>query len=167
MRYGVLIILLLIGLEGHSQTAPGYQLENESVIYSFRTKNGKVMSLCMDTAEAYIVYRFGGRNKVELEFPEKNVESWKKMCYSYYFRGGGFENSGLDLNEAFFEKDGDEYVVFENYSSEDESFETGIKVIEIKSGKQTEMPADPDSRKGSLIDLRFNELIRRGDKLHE
>lgn len=86
MKKLLIILYLLVPLTFWAQ----YLLPNEEIIYSFETKNGKKMSLVKDKTNKYIQYRFGTKNKVEMEFPsEKNKESWKKFHYNSYWRGGG------------------------------------------------------------------------------
>lgn len=75
-----------------------YVLSNEKVVYSFQSSNGKFMYLNVDTNNLYLVYRFGTKNKIELEYPkEKNKSSFSKFEYSTYFRPYQKGAYGLNL----------------------------------------------------------------------
>lgn len=74
-----------------------------------------------------MVYRFGKTNAIEMEFPEKTKESWTKFSYSYYMRGGGAGNEGLDLNYLYFIRNDFKYVVFDVYSAVTENRKLELK----------------------------------------
>lgn len=69
---------------------------NVEVLFSFKTKDtNKVLSICLPKQEpTYIVYRYGTRDSIELEFPQDKKDSWNKFTYSYYLRGGDKQNLG-------------------------------------------------------------------------
>jgi hypothetical protein len=77
-------------------------------LFSFKLASSpKTLSVCVSkTQPDYIVYRFGTKDKIKLEFPENKADSWSKFTYSYYLRGGGAENEGMDLNYLSFENGG-------------------------------------------------------------
>lgn len=133
--------------------------DNENIVYGFVTKNNKVMSICVSSDESYIVYRYGTKNKIEFEYPKEKKDSWLKFKYSYFMRGGGPENEGLDLNYLKFENNGIKYIVYEEYSASDDSKKYGIRIENSKIN--TDIRGDPKSVVGSLIDFRFKyeELI--------
>jgi hypothetical protein len=70
--------------------------DNEKVFFSFKMENSpKTMSICLSNKQPdYLVYRFGTKDKIELQFPENNADSWNKFVYSYYLRGGEQETMG-------------------------------------------------------------------------
>lgn len=77
--------------------------DNEEVIYSFTTSNKKQMFLVKYTNDAYIQYRFGRENNIEMRYPEmKTKESWTKFQYISYWRGGGIENAGMEIDNLQF-----------------------------------------------------------------
>ena len=91
-------ILFLSIFQFDKSTEISYQLKNENVVYQLKMKNGNQLSVCIDKDEKYIVYRYGSKNKIELEYPkEKDFSSFKKFEYSEYKRGGGVENSAMEL----------------------------------------------------------------------
>jgi len=155
------LVLLFICISFNSFSQKLLQ-NNEVCIYSFKTKNGKTMMLAKEKSNKYIVYRYGKNNKIELEFPEKNEQSWKKFTYSYYLRGGGKQNSGLDIDNINFQSNGYKYIVFSAYSAGDEeseeSYSVGI-IIYDKDEKRTVIKGNPKTIIGKLIDFRTNELL--------
>ncbi|RQO71718.1 hypothetical protein DBR43_10740 [Pedobacter sp. KBW06] len=146
-----IIILLFFSLSSYAQK---YILSNEEVILSFTTKNNKRVVLAKDKANAYMIYRFGTAQKIEFEFPEKTKESWSKFTYSFYFRGGGAKNEGMDLNYIHFNNKGYKYTVY------DKTPETGITITNLKTNKETEIEGKPKTRKGNLLDFRNNGLLK-------
>jgi hypothetical protein len=149
MKKFSILLCFLIPLSFWAQ----YLLPNEEIIYSFDTKNGKKMSLVKDKTNRYIQYRFGTKNKIEIEFPkERTKESWKQFTYNSYHRGGGKENAAMDLEYLLFTINGYKYLLFRTYHAEDESFSTGITVTDSKS-KETEIKGIYKTRKGCMCNL--------------
>ena len=134
-------------------------LPNEEAVFSFKLKNGKTMMLAKEKKNGYLVYRFGKDNKIDFEFPERDSLSFKKFSYNFYFRGGGKENAGIDIDNLFFENAGYHYTVYSVYSAEDESLSSGIIVLD-KNNKQTKLTAVKGSEMGSLQDFRTNDMIK-------
>lgn len=112
-----------------------------------------------DTARLYNI-RFGTIDKVELEYPEKKADSWRKFTYSYYLRGGGAGNEGLDLNYLTFENGGYEYQVYQEYTAKDNVTNVGVTITNKSTRKETNIKGLSDSVEGSLINLRENEKIK-------
>lgn len=136
-------------------------LKGETEVFRFKTKSGKSAVICTGENNSYIVYRFGTNKKVELEYPAaKNNDSWQLFTYSWYFRGGGKENAGLDLNYLTFENNGYVYKLYQEYSAEDNSESAGILVTGANKD-ETDFKAVKNSVKGSLIDLRYNDKIKK------
>ncbi len=138
--------------EGHSPLVdPG-----ERVVFSFQMAGSdKVATIAMSEKEpGYIVYRYGVREKIELEYPRQKSGSWKLFSYSYYLRGGGAANAGLDLNALSFTNSVFTYTVYWDYSAEDDSTTVGIRVKNLKTGKEVDLPGVLSSVIGSLVDLR-------------
>src|SRR5690606_14985723 len=112
--------------------------------------------------QKYIVYRYGSKNKIELEYPtEKDFSSFKKFEYSGWSRGGGVENSAMELKYLAFTKNGIKYVVYDTYFAEGNKSNAGIKVIESKN-KITDLKGLKKSIKGSLSDLK--DKVKEGDE---
>lgn len=165
MRYRLTLIILCALFK--SLSAQSYLLPNEKLIISFKTFNEKKVVLAKDTSNKYIAYRFGTMEKIEFSFPENLSDSWKKFTYSYYLRGGGEENEGLDLNYLCFIFGKYKYVIYETYSAADDKTNCGIKIIDTRTNERTEIEGDPKSIEGSLIDFRNSELIQVGEELFD
>lgn len=102
----------------------------------------------------------GRSENVELEFPDDFTDSWNKFIYSYYLRGGGIENEGLDLNYLRFEYNGTEYQLFQEYSAESDATDVGIRTIDSSTNNETVLRASEDSIKGDLRELRGYDNIK-------
>lgn len=145
-----------------------YVLENEKIIYSFQTKKGKIMVLCSDKKGKYIVYRFGTKSKIELEFPDKkDKSSWGKFEYSYWLRGGGIENEGVDLNYVVFTIDKNKYVIYNAYFENGDRYETGIKVINLLNESIVKITGNYETITGTLSDFRLDRSIKEGEELYD
>ena len=139
---------------------------NEKIVFSFKTNRGKIVNILLDKNEKYIVYRFGTKEKVELQFPEKlENSSFVQFTYSYYFRGGGAMNMGLDLNYLSFKGDSHQFVIFDEWSAgesgDDEGNKSvGIKIIDLTTKKEIIIEGLSSTVKGSLVDFRDNGLVK-------
>lgn len=136
-----------------------YSQSNENIIYSFKTDRNNEVVLAMDKNSNYIVYRYSTNNTLEFEYPKKTKESWGKFKYSFYQRGGGTDNEGMDLNYVVFSNNNFQYVIYETYYSANKESEIGIKVKDLKTNKTTDIKGNPKTKKGSLIDFRDNNLL--------
>ncbi|MGI9653368.1 hypothetical protein [Chryseobacterium sp. RLHN22] len=159
MKKLLLIIYLLIPLTFWAQ----HLLPNEEVIYSFETKNGKKMTLVKDKNNQYIQYRFGSPNKIEMEFPkERTKESWKKFHYNSYWRGGGIQNAGMEIDNLSFNHNGYDYLLFRTYHAKGEVYTAGI-IIKDKKGKETRIKGNYKTVKGCICNLEETKMIERED----
>ena len=135
--------------------------KGETEIFRFKTNGGKTAVICKEENESYLVYRFGTNSNIELQYPaELNESSWQLFTYSYYFRGGGKENAGLDLNYLTFTNNGYTYKLYQEYSSEDNSEIAGVIVTSMDIN-DTDIKAVKNSVKGSLVDLRNTEKVKK------
>jgi hypothetical protein len=139
-------------------------LLNEECVFSFKTKSGKTMMLAKDKTEKYLIYRFGTKNNIELEFPTKTKDSWKKFTYSYYFRGGGKPNHGRETENLRFTNNNVEYTIYWEYNagdeSEDESTNVGISISDLNTGKEAGVTGLLETTKGSLSWFKGNHLVK-------
>ena len=141
---------MLVPMVSYSQ----FVLANEEIIYSFETGNSKKMVLVKDKNNEYIQYRFGTKNKVEMEFPTKrSEESWKMFHYIFYMRGGGKANSAQEIANLGFTNNDFHYVIYSTYFSEKDEIATGILVTDMKNNKTTRIKGIVSSRSGSLFSL--------------
>lgn len=138
-----------------------YLLPNEEIIYSFSAKNGKKMSLVKDKTNKYIQYRFGAPNKIEMEFPkERTKESWKKFHYNSYWRGGGIQNAGMEIDNLQFKNNGFEYLLFRTYHAEGEVYTSGIIITDSK-GKETRVRGNYKTVQGCICNLEDTKMIEK------
>lgn len=141
-----------------------YLLPNEEVVFSFKTKKGKRMVLAKDKNNEYIIYRFGTQKKIELEYPSvKDKSSWDKFTYSYYHRGGGVQNAGMELNSLFFQYENFEYVVYYDYHAEGARVEIGTLITDLKTNKDIDVKGIYKSIKGDLTEI-FNTGLLKQDE---
>ncbi|BAF71774.1 hypothetical protein [Sulfurovum sp. NBC37-1] len=102
--------------------------KGEKLLYGFTTEKGKIITIAVDSHARYLVYRYGKEGKIELEYPKHHKNAFKRFTFSHYFRGGGAQNEGLDLNTLFFTNRGYTYRIFDNYSAADDHREIGIRI---------------------------------------
>lgn len=166
MKNLLYILFILLAIQPLFAQAD-YLLPNEEVIYSFETEKGKLLTLAKDKKGRYIIYRFGTKDKVELEFSEnKDEASWKKFTYSGYLRGGGTGNLGRDLNYLAFFNGNYKYVIYATYFAEEsEKANVGIKVFDNMSNKLiADIKGKEFTRKENLTLFRDNELINQDEE---
>lgn len=163
-RYLIFLVLLTLttGAFGQSLT-----LANEEVIFSFNTQNGKSVTLNKEKGNGYIIYRFGTKDNIEFEYPIKSKSSWTDFKYSFYLRGGETQNEGMDLNYIYFTNKGFKYVICDTYFAVGNKLEIGIKIINLKTNKTTNIKGNRKTRKGTLVDFRDNNLLEIGDELFD
>ncbi|MEI7508466.1 MAG: hypothetical protein WCJ62_03275 [Flavobacterium sp.] len=157
-----LVFFLLFTTLCYSQI---YLLPNEELVFSFKTKNGKKMVLAKDKGNEYIIYRFGSTKKIELEYPSiKDKESWNKFTYSYYFRGGGKLNSGLQLESIYFQNENYEFTIYDDYSAEGESYEAGLLIKDITTEHEKDCKGIYSSKQGDLLNLIKLGILKESEK---
>lgn len=148
------LIFLLFNLYSFSQA------KHEKLLFSFKTKQGKSLQLTLDTLNNVMIYRFGKAKATELEIKDELSDTIPVFTYSYYLRGGGKANAGLDLNYVSFVNKGFKYIIFSEYDAESETTDVGIRIIDLKTGKNYSVKGLSSSVKGSLIaSFRWDGLI--------
>jgi hypothetical protein len=166
LNFRNICFILLISLSNRV-AAQKYTLQNEEVIFSFTTKSGKTVTLNKDKENSYIIYRFGTKDKVELEFSEKSASSWQQFQYSFYLRGGGTQNEGMDLNYVYFTNNGFKYIIYDTYYAVGKKQAIGIKIINLSTNKVTNIKGDLKTRKGTMVNFRDNNLLTIGEELFD
>ena len=153
------ILFVLISSMSWSQ----YLLPNEEIIFSFETKNGKKMTLIKDKENKYIQYRFGTKKQVEMEFPkERTKKSWSYFQYNSYWRGGGKENSGEEIDNLLFKNNGYEYLIYRTYFAENEKYSAGIIVTNVK-GKYSRIIGNYKTVIGCICNLEDTGMIKKAE----
>lgn len=160
----VLTSLMLVSITAFSQK---YSLPNEVTIFSFQTSNGKTVALNKDKENKYLIYRFGTKDKIEFQFPDTLETSWKKFKYTFWMRGGGTQNEGLDLNYIEFTNKNFKYVIYDTYFATGNKQNIGVKIIDLTTNKITDVKGIFKTRKGTLVDFRENGLLEMGDELFD
>jgi hypothetical protein len=133
---------------------------NEEIIISFLTPNKKVVTICKDKTDKYLVYRFGTKQHVELQFPSLlDSKSWHEFTYSGEWRFGGIQNAGFgDLSLSFINLD-TKYIVFQNWNDEDSSSDFGL-LVSKNHLKDRSLVIDKQSKIGSLLKLNETKQIK-------
>ena len=123
----------------------------EKTVFSFQEiKSKKLTSLCKGVDSEYLVYRFGRKDKVELQFPsELDESSWKKFEFFGRRRPGGKTNAGFGDYWVSFSNGPAQYVVFQEWSDEDGTYLIGVNV-EVKE-KKIVLQGSKKSQQGSLV----------------
>jgi len=131
------------------------------------------MVLAKDTANRYLVYRFGTKDKIDFTFPDKignpdeAKQSRNKFKYSFYIRGGEKQNEGLDLNYVYFSNGKFKYVIYQTYSANESESRCGIKIIDLATKKTIDIKGKIESIRRDLKDLRDSSLLEIGDELFD
>ena len=161
-KESILVILFLIPIFTFGQK---YRLENEQILFEFKTQNNKRLTIAKDKSDKYLVYRYGTENKIQFEYPNEKLNSWKKFEFSNYLRGGGKANEGMDLSYLYFQVENNKYVVYAEYLAQTGKTNYGIKVINLKNDKTTTIKANHNSIIGTLSVFRDNKKIEKGEEL--
>jgi hypothetical protein len=90
---------------------------NEQVLINFKlSKSTKSVSLCKERNGKYMVYRFGTKDKIELEYPTTlDASSWNAFKLYGVKRFGGKANAGFGDYSISFMNNKVEYEIFENW----------------------------------------------------
>lgn len=103
-----------------------------------------------------MVYRFGTKSKVELQYPKKpDANSWNLFHYNGQWRFGGKANAGFGALSVKFTNIDTRYKIFEDWSDEDGSNEFGLEVNKEKAAS-IKLAIDKSSQIGTL--LRLNDV---------
>lgn len=150
----LLLFMLLLGLNTRGQET------SEKLLFSVATDRAKTVVLTLDTVRQELIYRYGPTNHPELEVRDDLSDSIPVFTYSYYLRGGGASNAGLDLNYVSFVNKGYKYVIYSEYSAEMDETTVGVRTVELKQGKSHELKGIYKTVQGSLIaPFRWDHLI--------
>lgn len=125
-------------------------LDAESLVMSFKTaKSSKTVSVCTaEGVEPYIVYRFGTKDNIELEY--KAVKPGQ-MTYT-----------SSDTEYALsFTNQGYEYKIHQVYDAGSGETRFGIKVTELSSGTVTDIEGAKYSLTGNVYFISGNSLLKK------
>lgn len=159
-KASIILLFLFFGLAAFAQFNNQLCKANEGIIFAFQLKNLKWVSVCKEKNGNYIVYRFGTKSKVELQYPANlDTVSWQRFTFQGYIRGGGKQNAAMRFGYLNFYVNDVNYEVYDLWNSEDDKEECGIRVkLKIKTiGMQGKLK----SRKGSLVELIYEDKIKK------
>ena len=158
----VIAILLCIffGITVFAQFDNHLCKSNEEIVFAFQLKNLKWVSVCKEKNEHYIVYRFGTKSKIELQYPKLlDSTSWQQFTFQGYVRGGGKQNAAMRFGYLNFYNNDINYEVYDLWNSDDDKEKCGVWV---KPNKKTiDMKGNLESRKGSLVELIYEDKIKK------
>lgn len=127
----------------------------QTVVFSFKAENGKVLSLLTDSEENYLIYRFGKPEKVDFRYPEVvDNSSWEHFTYEAY------KTPVLDLMHISFVNVDYEYTIYYNtFSDTPTDNKIGVQVKSLNSGKVTDIRGSFENTKGSLSFFKTNNKV--------
>ncbi len=143
-------------------------IKQDVELFSFEDEVGKRYVLSSDVEGSYIYFSITGTDSMEMMYPSiemmnyDSLNSWELFRYSYYFRGGGQENAGLDLNYVYFTYDSTKYVLYNNYSAEEDQETFGLKMIDLRNDSTSLIEGMEGTRKGALIQFRSHAKMKTG-----
>jgi hypothetical protein len=137
---------------------------NENTVFAFQLENNKWVSVSKEKNGQYLVYRFGNKDKIELQVPAVlDTSSWSRFLFSGYSRGGGKENAAMHFGYLSFRNKEVVYEVYELWNSEDNIEHCGLTVM-IDDKKPINLTGVLKSRHGNLLDLLYEEKIKKSDE---
>lgn len=152
--YKLLLVAFFPLLLGVSE--PLHNTEIKSIL-SFTTQQGHTLGIYIDKGTMACIKWV--QQKQEVKICETIASKENKITYAYYLRPGGATNEGLDLNHLRFKLDSMAYDIFENYAAVDNSKEIGITITNLHQKKSTTYYAKTNTVRGSLIDLRHQDIF--------
>lgn len=161
-KYLFTFFLINLSISVFGQT---YLLPNEILIFSFKSDKGKIVAFAKDKNNKYIIYRFGTKDNIEFEFPEKSVKSWKKFKYSHYLRGGGKKKLAENLSSVSFVNKDYEYRLYDYYFSESNEYEIGVLILNLKTRKTTKIRGKLKTKKGTLNGFDGSNLLEIDEEI--
>jgi hypothetical protein len=137
------------------------QKPGEEVLFGFSLKkSNKIVLVCNQKNDKYLVYRFGTKDTVELQFPNTlNAASWNAFRYSGYSRGGGRRNLAMEIHSLTFKNNQVVYRIKDE--SEAEHNENSASIIINANGKKIKLVGRASSKNGSL-----GLLMDKGELIH-
>lgn len=120
---------------------------NENVVLSFKTKSNKTASICEQKEGKYLVYRYGTKDKIELEYPTLTDNSWSKFVYASHFKDKKSKN---DIQVLRFENKGYRYEIYYYYDTGLGEEKQGVLVTNLSTDKSTDLKGNNTNAIGNL-----------------
>lgn len=161
MKKAVIILLYLsFGIAAFAQFDNQLCKPNEKIVFTFQVKNLKWVSVCEEKNGNYIVYRFGTKRKIEMQYPANlDTTSWQQFTFQGYVRGGGKQNAAMRFGYLNFYNNDINYEVYDLWNSDDDKEDCGVRIkLETKT---ITMQGNLKNRKGSLVELIYEDKIKK------
>ena len=134
---------------------------NENTVFAFQLENNKWVSINKEKTGKYLVYRFGNKDKIELQVPAVlDTTSRNRFLFSGYNRGGGKENAAMHFGYLSFRNKETVYEVYELWNSEDDIEHCGLTVM-IDDKKPINLTGVLKNRHGNLLGLLYEEKVKK------
>lgn len=134
---------------------------NENTVFAFQLENNKWVSINKEKTGKYLVYRFGNKDKIELQVPAVlDTTSWNRFLFSGYNRGGGKENAAMHFGYLSFRNKETVYEVYELWNSEDDIEHCGLTVM-IDDKKPINLNGVLKNRHGNLLGLLYEVKVKK------
>ncbi len=161
MKKSIAILLsLFLSINAFAQFNNHLCKPNEEIVFAVQLKNLKWVSVCKEKNGHYIVYRFGTKSKIELQYPALlDSTSWQQFTFQGYVRGGGKQNAAMRFGYLNFYNNDINYEVYDLWNSDDDKEKCGVQVTLNK--KTIDMKGNVKSRKGSIIELVYEDKIKK------
>jgi hypothetical protein len=143
------------------------QFSDEEIILSFKTEQGQSIYFFKQKKTETIIFKIEKGKKIELQFPENSNKKEAVFMYSYYLRGGGQANEGMDLNYVYFVYHNSKYVLYETSYDSDQKSNIGLKIINLQTSEMVEYKAVKGTSNGTLLSLRDSNMVIKGDELFD
>lgn len=156
----LIFFVLFFWIDIYAQFDSSLRKANEEIVFAFQLDNNKWVSVCKEKKGRYLVYRFGNKNKIELQVPAVlDSSSWQRFSFSGYNRGGGKENAAMHFAYLSFRNKDVIYEVYNLWNSEDDIEHCGLTVM--MGDKASGLTGVLNSRKGNLLDLLYNDRLKK------
>ncbi len=135
-------------------------LENEKLIFTFKRLNSdKRLTIAIDKAQNYLVYRYGKAGKVELTYMMKKGDNKDKFEYLQHDQYGASRN---EIKKLIFTVNDYRYSIYDNYieGKMDEKDGVGVVIENKKTNKKTRLQGDKLSVSGKLEWLKNIDWIK-------
>ena len=132
---------------------------NLEIIFSYETEDSEFVKISYDSLACVLHYSFTISDSIVMEVFDDLSDSIVVFEYSYYLRGGGPDNCGLDLNSFIFTIDSTQYEVYQDYSAEEDMDYVGLRVFDLRTSEDYDAPGLIESYQGHLMHFRFTGMI--------
>lgn len=156
----IIFFVLFFEIDAYAQFDSSLSRANEEIVFAFQLEDQQWVSVCKEKKGKYLVCRLGNKNKIELQVPVVlDSTSWNRFTFGGYNRGGGKQNAAMHFAYLSFRNKDVIYEVYELWNSEDDIEHCGLTVM--INNKATDKPGVLKTRKGNLLELLYNDRIKK------